>query len=192
VLIAGIDEAGRGPLAGPVVASAVILDPSYEIAGIKDSKQLSAKQREKLAIRIRQHALTWSVGQASPEEIDCLNILQATFLAMQRAVKALNIIPDRILVDGTQSPPFSIPTQTLIKGDQTSTVIGAASILAKVTRDQIMCSLHEAYPEYGFNQHKGYGTLMHRKALEQYGYTPVHRLSFAPVKKCKAFLSPYL
>lgn len=181
-LIAGIDEAGRGPLAGPVIAAAVILDPQQPIAGLADSKLLSGKNREKLFAEIRQKAIAWAIGRASVAEIDHINILQATLLAMQRAVKALKIVPQLALVDGNQRPKLVCPTQTIIKGDQLEPAISAASIVAKVVRDRFMQVLDKKYPVYGFAQHKGYGTAMHLEALEQHGPVRVHRRSFAPVK----------
>jgi ribonuclease HII len=184
MLIAGVDEAGRGPLAGPVCTSAVILNPQHAIPGIIDSKQLTPSQREQLATKIRHHALAWAIGQASVAEIEKYNILGATLLAMKRAVDALSILPQQVLIDGQHSPVLSIPTKTLIKGDQFSPPISAASILAKVFRDKLMQKLHQEYPEYGFAKNKGYGTRQHLMALKQYGYTPVHRRSFAPVKQC--------
>lgn len=182
--IAGVDEAGRGPLAGPVIASAVILDPTRPITGLTDSKKLSAPQREKLAIQIQTQAIGWAIGEASAKEIDQYNILKATLLAMQRAITALPILPDEALIDGQHSPILAIPTQTIIRGDQLIPAISAASILAKVFRDEYMTRLHHTYPEYGFAQHKGYGTAKHLEALRTYGYIIEHRYSFTPVKRC--------
>lgn len=181
-LIAGVDEAGRGPLAGPVIAAAVILDPSRPIPGLADSKQLSAARRERLAAEIRAHALAWALGRADVAEIDQINILQASLLAMRRAVESLNILPNRILVDGKQTPPgLACPCQAIVKGDATVPAISAASILAKVARDAELCELHDRYPAYGFARHKGYPTLAHRDALRRLGPCPEHRRSFAPV-----------
>lgn len=183
--VAGVDEAGRGPLAGPVFAAAVILDPERPIVGLKDSKQLTKRQREKLVGEIKTKALAWSLGQASVAEIDAINILQASLLAMQRAVLQLSIRPQLVLVDGNRSPalPTDIPSKAIIKGDQTQAAISAASILAKVARDAEMLVWHQHYPHYGFNQHQGYGTALHLAALQTYGATPIHRRSFAPVRK---------
>jgi ribonuclease HII len=183
-LIAGVDEAGRGPLAGPVIAAAVILDPAKPIAGLADSKALTAKRRELLAKIIQENALAFAIGRAEVEEIDAVNILQASLLAMQRAVLALPIAPIQILVDGSISPSMPCPVQAIIKGDQTVPAISAASILAKVARDQEMLVLDEQYPGYGLAQHKGYGTKQHLLALQALGATLIHRRSFAPVKSC--------
>lgn len=182
-MICGVDEAGRGPLAGPVVAAAVILDPARPIAGLADSKMLAAKRREKLAIEIRANALVWCVAEASVEEIDAFNILQATLLAMQRAVAGLSARPTEVLVDGNRCPHLDIPMRAIEGGDATVAVISAASILAKTTRDAGMLVLHAAYPQYGFHRHKGYGTADHLSALRQHGPTPHHRKSFAPVRE---------
>jgi len=179
--IAGVDEAGRGPLAGPVIAAAVILDPKNPIVGLADSKKLTAKQREILFEIIKEKSLAWGIGRAEVEEIDRINILQATFLAMRRAVDALSITPTLTLVDGNQLPGLMCPTQTIIKGDQTEPAISAASILAKVTRDIEMVALAKHYPHYQFEQHKGYGTAAHLASLKQYGPCVIHRKSFAPV-----------
>jgi ribonuclease HII len=183
-LIAGVDEAGRGPLAGPVIASAVILNPRSPIIGLMDSKKLTASKREALAAQIRCQAIAWTIGAASVEEIDKYNILNATLLAMKRALELLYTVPDQILIDGIHSPRLPIPTQTLVQGDQQVPSISAASILAKVTRDHLMQVLHDKHPEYGFAQHKGYGTRQHLAALKKYGYTQHHRHSFAPVRAC--------
>jgi ribonuclease HII len=180
-LIAGVDEAGRGPLAGPVLAAAVILNPNKPIEGLADSKLLSASQREKLFEEIRQHALAWSVARASTAEIDRLNILQASLLAMQRAIQRLSMLPQLILVDGNQCPAFAVPAQAIVKGDQTEPAISAASIIAKVVRDRLMRMLDKKYPDYGFAQHKGYPTSAHREALRLLGPCRIHRKSFAPV-----------
>ncbi|MBK8754575.1 MAG: ribonuclease HII [Candidatus Competibacteraceae bacterium] len=180
-LIAGVDEVGRGPLAGPVVAAAVILDPARLIAGLADSKILSPARREHLALEIRAKALAWALGRAEVDEIDRINILQASLLAMQRAVMALSIAPERVLVDGNRCPALTCPCEAIIKGDATVPAISAASILAKVARDAELCQLHEQYPDYGFARHKGYPTAVHREALRRYGPCPEHRRSFAPV-----------
>ncbi len=180
--IAGVDEAGRGPLAGPVFAAAVILNDKKPIIGLADSKQLSAAKREYLAEKIQQYATAWAVGRAEVEEIDRLNIFQASLLAMQRAVFALTQIPSLVLVDGKHSPKLDYPTQAIIKGDQKIASISAASILAKVHRDAEMRLLDVQYPGYGFAQHKGYGTKQHLFALAALGPTMIHRRSFAPVR----------
>jgi ribonuclease HII len=180
---AGIDEAGRGPLAGPVVAAAVILDPARPVRGLKDSKVLTASDRERLAIRIRKSALAWGVGSADHEEIDRFNILEATHLAMLRAVAALEQRPELVLVDGNRSPAFGVLTRTVIGGDATVAAISAASIVAKVTRDALMVQMAERYPGYGFEAHKGYATVSHREALVRLGPSPIHRLTFAPVRE---------
>lgn len=181
-LIIGVDEAGRGPLAGPVVAAAVILDPLNPIEGIHDSKLLSEKKREALYPIIQEKALAYGIGIASVEEIDTLNILQATFLAMQRAVSALTIKGDIVWVDGRDTPDFGLPTVAIIGGDALHPEIGAASILAKVTRDEIMVKYGKQFPNYRFEQHKGYGTQVHMDALSKYGVLNIHRKSFAPVR----------
>lgn len=182
LLIAGVDEAGRGPLAGPVIAAAVILDPAHPITGLADSKQLSEIRREQLAVEIRAHALAWALGRADVTEIDRINILQASLLAMRRAVEDLSIIPHRVLVDGKHCPSGLVcPCQALIKGDATVPAISAASILAKVARDAELRELHNRYPDYGFARHKGYPTVAHRQALHRFGPCPEHRRSFAPV-----------
>jgi ribonuclease HII len=185
VLIAGVDEAGRGPLAGAVVAAAVILNPEKPIAGLADSKKLTEKQREKLFILIQERALAWAIGRAEVEEIDSLNILQASLLAMKRAVEALHIAPTLALVDGNCAPKLLCPVTTIIQGDQTEPAISAASILAKVTRDREMVLLDQQYPQYGFAKHKGYPTKAHIAALELHGITSFHRLSYAPVARVK-------
>jgi ribonuclease HII len=181
--IAGIDEVGRGCLVGAVVAAAVILDPTKPIEGLTDSKKLTPKRRLDLAIIIKKEALAWAIGRAEPSEIDRINILQASLLAMQRAFKALSIQPDWVKVDGHQYPPICCAGETIIKGDLTEKVISAASILAKVHRDDEMIVLDRLYPHYQFLQHKGYATALHLQALQQFGVTPFHRQSFAPVKK---------
>jgi ribonuclease HII len=181
VYVCGVDEAGRGPLAGPVCAAAVILDPANTIQGLADSKKLSESQRDRLAITIRERALSWSVAYAEVEEIDLLNILQATLLAMRRAVLALDIKPHQVLVDGLYCPQTGIPSQAIVKGDNKIAAISAASILAKTSRDKLMQELHERYPNYRFDSHKGYPTAAHLAALREYGVSPVHRKSFGPV-----------
>ncbi len=180
-LVCGIDEAGRGPLAGPVVAAAVILDPARPIPGLNDSKKLSEKRREELAVQIREHALAWAVAEASVEEIDRINILQATFLAMQRAVAGLSIRPEAAMVDGNRCPKLDIPVEAVVKGDGKIASIAAASILAKTVRDAGMLALHARYPDYGFDRHMGYPTPAHLAALQAHGPSPVHRRSYAPV-----------
>lgn len=182
VLTAGVDEAGRGPLAGPVVAAAVILDPGNPIEGLRDSKQLSAPRRERLAHEIHARALAVSVAFASVEEIDRLNILAATLLAMQRAVAGLQVDPALVLVDGNRLPVLSVPARAVVQGDRTVAAISAASIVAKVTRDSWMLAAARDYPLHGFDVHKGYPTLAHRRALVMHGITPLHRRSFGPVR----------
>lgn len=183
-LIAGVDEVGRGPLVGAVVTAAVILDPQKPIMGLTDSKKLSEKKRLALAEEIKEKARCWSLGRAEPEEIDSLNILHATMLAMQRAVEGLSITPDFVLIDGNRVPNLSMPAQAVVKGDALVQEISAASILAKVTRDLEMAELDKQFPEYGFAKHKGYPTALHFEKLSQYGATPFHRKSFAPVARC--------
>ena len=180
-LAAGVDEAGRGPLAGPVVAAAVILDPRQGIAGLADSKKLTARRREQLFDQIQDKALCCAIGQASVEEIDRLNILQATLLAMQRAVAGLRLVPARVLVDGNRLPRLPMLAEAIIGGDAKVPAISAASILAKVHRDRWCEQIDAEYPQYGFAAHKGYGTAAHLAALRQHGPTPWHRRSFAPV-----------
>ncbi len=182
LLTAGVDEAGRGPLAGPVVAAAVILDPARPLNGLRDSKRLSASRRETLAAMIQANALAWSVAAAEADEIDRLNILGATFLAMQRAVAGLTLSPELILVDGNRAPAFGIAVRTVVGGDATVAAISAASILAKVDRDARMQRLAREHPGYGFDMHKGYPTAEHRAALARLGASPVHRRTFAPVR----------
>jgi ribonuclease HII len=184
--IAGVDEVGRGPLAGPVVAAAVILDDTRPIEGLADSKTLSARRREELSILIRERALCWALGRAEVEEIDRLNILQASLLAMQRAVMALSIQPELVLVDGNQAPRLAYPVTTVIRGDVIVLSISAASILAKVERDAEMCDLDRHYPGYGFSVHKGYPTRAHIDALQKQGVSSVHRRSFRPVQQVLA------
>jgi ribonuclease HII len=180
-LVCGIDEAGRGPLAGPVVAAAVILDPANPITGLNDSKKLSAKRRELLAVEIRAKALAWAVAEASVEEIDRINILQASLLAMRRAVEGLGVRPSHALVDGNRCPKLACTSEAIIGGDGKVASIAAASILAKTVRDAGMLELHATYPEYGFDRHMGYPTAAHLKALREHGLTPIHRRSYAPV-----------
>lgn len=182
-LIAGIDEAGRGPLAGPVVAAAVVLDPARPIAGLRDSKLLSAARRDELAVVIRARALAWSVAAADVDEIDALNILQATLLAMRRAVESLRLLPAHVLVDGNMLPRLRVSAEAVVRGDQTVAAISAASIIAKVHRDRLCLQLHEAHPQYGFAQHKGYASPEHLAALRRHGACAVHRRSFAPVRE---------
>lgn len=177
-VVCGIDEAGRGPLAGPVYAAAVVLPQHCCIEGLNDSKKLSEKKREALYDVICEKALAWSVASASVEEIETVNILQATFLAMRRAVEGLSIAPDFALVDGNRDPEVGIPTQLIVKGDANSASIAAASILAKVSRDRYLLELDREYPQYQFAVHKGYGTQLHRDLLLEYGPSPVHRMSF--------------
>ncbi|SEN33607.1 RNase HII [Nitrosomonas marina] len=181
-LVGGVDEAGRGPLAGPVVAACVVLGTQFDLPGLTDSKQLSEKKRNSLAAAIKQHARGWAVASATVAEIDQLNILQATLLAMQRAVALLPVAPDLVMIDGTQSPKIEIPTRTVIRGDSLVAEISAASILAKTARDAEMMALHRRFPEYGFDRHKGYPTRRHIDALQMYGITEIHRRSFAPVQ----------
>ena len=185
-LIAGVDEAGRGPLAGAVFAACVILDPRAPIAGLADSKKLSAKRREQLAQAIKQQALAWAVAQASVEEIDRLNILQATLLAMRRAVEALTLAPGEVWVDGLHCPAVPWPARAIVGGDASVPAISAASILAKTARDAAMLVLHTHYPDYGFDRHKGYPTAQHLEALRRCGASTVHRASFAPVRAAMA------
>ncbi|WP_051299884.1 ribonuclease HII [Methylobacter luteus] len=180
--IAGVDEAGRGPLAGPVVAAAVILDPARPIDGLADSKKLSESKRDSLCKIIKEVALGWAVAEASVEEIDELNILQATLLAMQRAINGLPVRPDEVLIDGNQLPDLSMPAQAIVKGDSKVKSISAASILAKVERDKIMYDYHNKYPDFSFHLHKAYGTKQHLAEIERFGYLSVHRRSFNPVK----------
>jgi ribonuclease HII len=180
-LIAGVDEAGRGPLAGPVLAAAVILDELHPIKGLADSKKLSARKREQLFDEIRAKALCFSVAQASVQEIDTLNILQATLLAMRRAVEGLRLAPKLVLVDGNRLPVLPMRAEAIVKGDALVAAISAASILAKVTRDRWCLEVDALYPAYGFAQHKGYGTAEHLVALQAHGACPVHRTSFRPV-----------
>lgn len=177
-LICGVDEAGRGPLAGPVCAAAVILPPDAELPGLNDSKKLSEKKRELLFPLIQQQAVAWSVAFASVDEIEELNILRATFLAMNRAIAGLDPKPDLALIDGNQNREISMPSRTVVHGDARCACIAAASILAKVSRDRLMKELAAQYPQYGFEKHKGYGTVQHYAALREYGPCPIHRKSF--------------
>ena len=181
-LVAGVDEAGRGPLAGPVVAAAVILDPAVRIAGLGDSKRLSPQRRAELDLEIRERAAGYAVARADVDVIDAINILQATMQAMREAVARLDPAPDLVLVDGNRCPDVPCPVRAVVGGDATVAAIGAASILAKVARDREMIEMDRRYPEYGFARHKGYGTRAHRDALLRLGPSPIHRLSFAPVK----------
>lgn len=181
-LVCGVDEAGRGPLAGPVYAACVVLNPAHAIAGLADSKQLSEKQRGILAIEIKQHALAWAIALATVEEIDRINILQASLLAMRRAVQSLPFTPGRVLIDGKHSPRLNCDVQTIVNGDRLIPEISAASILAKTARDAEMLRLHQIYPHYGFDRHKGYPTKAHFQALQQHGACEIHRQSFAPVR----------
>jgi ribonuclease HII len=185
VILAGIDEAGRGPLAGPVVAAAVVLAPCQGLPGVRDSKQLSPARRAELAVSIRQAAVDWALGEASPEEIDTLNILQATFLAMARAFAGLRHRPELVRVDGNRLPRlegYDGRLEAMVGGDRRCLAIAAASILAKVHRDETMVELHDRFPGYGFARHKGYPTADHLEALRRHGPSPVHRRSFAPVR----------
>ncbi len=182
-LVAGVDEAGRGPLAGPVVAAAVILDELQPIAGLQDSKKLSEKRRETLYDEILAKALCCSIAEASVEEIDALNILQATLLAMRRAVDGLRLKPVKVLVDGNRLPVLDVRAEAIVQGDDRVPTISAASILAKVHRDRMCAQLHAQYPQYGFDRHKGYGTAEHLQALADHGPSPWHRRSFSPVAR---------
>ncbi len=181
--MAGVDEVGRGPLAGPVVAAAVILDQKRTIRGLNDSKLLQAEERERLDLEIRRRAVCWSIGEASVEEIDRLNILRAALLAMRRAVEGLRELPSIVLVDGNQRPDLSMPVRTVVGGDAKVRAISAASIIAKVYRDRLLIALHEEHPQYGFDGHKGYSTPEHLAALREHGACPHHRRSFAPVRE---------
>lgn len=182
-LIAGVDEAGRGPLAGPVMAAACILPKSFDLPGLNDSKKLSPKKREYLSHRIKEQAIAFSLGSATSSEIDIVNILQATKLAMKRALDNLAITPEYVLIDGRDRLNITLVHKSIVGGDGLSACIAAASILAKVARDELMCEMHEIYPEYGFDLHKGYCTKLHLQALERYGPCPLHRQSFSPVKE---------
>jgi ribonuclease HII len=185
-ITAGVDEAGRGPLAGEVYAAAVILNPDDAIDGLRDSKKLSPKRRSDLSIQIKRRSLAWSISFASVEEIDELNILNATLLAMKRAVEGLSVSPEIALVDGNRAPSLKeIEVFTIIKGDQKEACISAASIIAKVARDERLIALDHMYPNWGFKRHKGYGTKIHIEAIRRYGVTPLHRKSFEPIKSMK-------
>ena len=177
-VVCGVDEAGRGPLAGPVFAAACILPPEFDVSGINDSKKLTEKKREKLFEDITHSEAIWAIGTASEQEIDEINILNATFLAMRRAVEGLRLKPDFVLIDGNRAPHTGLPEQTLVKGDSLSYSIAAASIIAKVSRDRYMLELDKRYPEYCFAQHKGYGTKLHYEKLKEFGISEVHRKSF--------------
>ena len=177
-VICGVDEAGRGPLAGPVCAAAVILPKDLELPGLTDSKKLTDKKRRELFPLIQEHAIAYGIGMATEQEIDEINILQATFLAMQRALDQLSVKPDLALIDGNREKDFGVPVKTVVKGDSLSANIAAASILAKVTRDNLMTELAETYPQYGFEIHKGYGTKAHYAALTEHGPSPIHRMTF--------------
>lgn len=177
-IICGVDEAGRGPLAGPVCAAAVILPPHAQIPGLNDSKKLSDKRRRELFPLIKEAAIAYGIGIATHEEIDEINILQATYLAMERAIQGLSVKPELALIDGNRAKDFGLPVETIIKGDSRSASIAAASILAKVTRDDMMLELANTYPQYGFEIHKGYGTKAHYAALDEHGISPIHRMSF--------------
>jgi ribonuclease HII len=181
-LICGVDEAGRGPLAGPVFAAAVILNPAKPIEGLRDSKKLNEAKRDVLAMRIKADALSWSIAQCSEAEIDSLNILQATMLAMRRAIEGLHLTPSLALIDGNRCPVMSIYSEAIIKGDDKVPAISAASILAKTARDAALVILHQQYPHYAFDQHKGYPTALHMERLQMHGVSPVHRRSYAPVR----------
>lgn len=183
-IICGADEAGRGPIAGPVYAAAVVLDPDNPVEGLKDSKKLSEKQRDALAPEIKQKAKAWAIASCTTEEIDQLNILWASMLAMKRAIEALAVKPTIALIDGNRTPKgLAIPAEAIVKGDDKVPEISAASILAKTARDAVMMELHAQYPEYGFDRHKGYPTAYHLQQLEKLGVSPVHRRSYAPVRR---------
>lgn len=181
-IVCGVDEAGRGPLAGPVFAAAVILDPARPIEGLRDSKVLTEARRNELAPLIKEHALAWAIAECSHEEIDSLNIYHATMLAMRRAVEALATIPTIALIDGNRCPPLAVKAHAVVDGDDKVHAISAASILAKTARDAALVALHGQYPQYGFDQHKGYSTPLHLERLRAHGPCPVHRRSFAPVR----------
>jgi ribonuclease HII len=186
-IVCGVDEAGRGPLAGPVFAAAVILDPARPIPGLRDSKKLTAARREELAVLIRRDALAWSVAQCCENEIDTLNILHATMLAMWRAIEGLHYQPTLALIDGNRCPPAAVRCEAIVGGDDLVEAISAASILAKTGRDAALVVLHQTYPQYGFDQHKGYPTALHLERLQLHGVSPAHRRSYAPVR---ALLDP--
>lgn len=181
-IVCGVDEAGRGPLAGPVFAAAVILDPARPIEGLRDSKVLTEARRNELAPLIKEHALAWAIAECSHEEIDSLNIYHATMLAMRRAVEALATVPTIALIDGNRCPPLPVKAHAVVQGDDKVHAISAASILAKTARDAALVALHGQYPQYGFDQHKGYSTPLHLERLRAHGPCPVHRRSFAPVR----------
>ena len=191
ILICGVDEAGRGPLAGPVYAAAVILDPARPVNGLTDSKKLSEKRRDELALAIKQHAAAWAIAEASVAEIDELNILRASLLAMRRAVELLPHRPQEVWVDGLHCPDTGLPSRAIVKGDSSVAAISAASILAKTARDAAMLLLHEQYPQYGFDEHKGYPTAAHLAAIKLHGVSAVHRKSFRPVRELLLTHPPY-
>lgn len=182
-LICGVDEAGRGPLAGAVFAAAVILDPTNPIEGLADSKKLSEKKRDALAIEIKSKALAWAIASSSVEEIDEINILQASLLAMKRSIEALSLVPNEVLIDGLHCPKLSLPMRAIVQGDSKEACISAASILAKTARDANLYDLDKLYPAYGFAKHKGYPTPLHLQMLEEHGVLTIHRKSYAPVNK---------
>lgn len=181
-IICGVDEAGRGPLAGPVFAAAVVLDPRKPIAGLRDSKKLTPAKRDVLALQIRQNALAWSIAQASEDEIDCLNILHASMLAMRRAIEGLILVPTLALIDGNRCPVCNVRSEAIVGGDNQVAEISAASILAKTARDAALMEIHQSYPDYAFDKHKGYPTALHLERLRIHGVSPVHRKSYAPVR----------
>mgnify|MGYP001453388991 FL=1 len=191
MIIAGVDEAGRGPLAGPVVSAAVILDPNYKLVGLNDSKKLSVIKRKALSDEIKTHSKAWSIGIATVEEIDDLNILGATLLSMKRAIKDLSGVPEKVIVDGQFTPEIDVPCEAIIQGDATEESIMAASIIAKVERDMIMVELDKKYPHYGFSKHKGYPTKLHLQILKKFGPCNDHRQTFKPVKTYLAELSDH-
>jgi ribonuclease HII len=181
-VICGVDEAGRGPLAGPVMAAAVILDPAFPIKGLRDSKKLSEARRDALAIEIKKYAIAWAVAECSEQEIDDINILQASLLAMRRAVEGLSVVPTLALIDGNRCPVMTLRAIAVVKGDDKVAAISAASILAKTARDQRLVELHQLYPHYALDQHKGYPTALHLARLLEHGVSPIHRKTYAPVK----------
>lgn len=181
-ILCGVDEAGRGPLAGPVYAAAVILDPARPIPGLRDSKKLSQARREELALRIQRDARAWAIAHCTAAEIDALNILNATMLAMRRAIEGLAVTPTLALIDGNRCPVCAVRCEAIVKGDDKVAEISAASILAKTARDRVLVDLHAAYPQYAFDRHKGYPTALHLERLREYGVTPEHRRSYAPVR----------
>lgn len=191
MIIAGVDEAGRGPLAGPVVSAAVILDPNYKLVGLNDSKKLSVIKRKTLSDEIKTHSKAWSIGIATVEEIDDLNILGATLLSMKRAIKDLSGVPEKVIVDGQYTPEIDVPCEAIIQGDAIEKSIMAASIVAKVERDMIMVELDKKYPHYGFSKHKGYPTKLHLQTLKEFGPCNDHRQTFKPVKTYLAELSDH-